>query len=246
MPIPRSLGLHYDLPAADYFFARDEESKTRSAQRLLEKAERFSQRRTLLDVGSGTGEVAALAKSRGWTAVAIEPSAAFAAKIREKGVEVLESQIETVDLMPDSFDVAILAAVLEHLYHPARAIEAVARALRPDGIVFLDVPNERGLYFRVGNMYEALRRTKSTVNLSPTFAPYHVFGFSPVSLRKLLAEYGLQPFHWHVYAGASLLPTRAGIVGRCESFAAKLVTHVSRFGELGTYIEVWARKNRRL
>jgi SAM-dependent methyltransferase len=149
-------------------------------------------------------------------------------------------------LTPDSFDVAILPAVLVNLYHPAPSIEPVARALRPGGIVFLDVPNERGLYFRVGNMYEALRRTKSTVNLSPTFAPYHVFGFSPVSLRKLLAEHGLQPIDWRVYAGTSLLPTRRGVVGSCESFAAKLVTHVSRFGELGTYIEAWARKDRRL
>src|SRR5215208_4427737 len=34
------------------------------------------------------------------------------------------------------------------------------------------------------------------VNLAPTFEPFHVFGFRPKSLKKLLVKHGLVPKFW--------------------------------------------------
>lgn len=242
MPVPASLGQHYDLPPEDYFSAHGGDSKSRSMQVLIEQAEQLSSGRTLLDVGSGRGELVEIAQSRGWNVTAIEPSATFAKRIRQKGIDVIEKPVEECNLPAHSFDVVVLAAVLEHLYHPAMTIESISSVLRPGGILFVDVPNEGGLYFRLGNLYEFLRRRRSTVNLAPTFAPYHVVGFTPVSLRKLLGKYGLEPVTWRVYGGISCLPRRAGVVGLLESIAVKVVTFASRAGEMGTYMETWARR----
>ena len=65
--------------------------------------------------------------------------------------------------------------------------------MRPGGFVMLDVPNEKGLFFKAGNLYQKARGRRWCVNLAPTFSPFHVFGFSPRSLRKLLAKHGLEP-----------------------------------------------------
>ncbi len=104
------------------------------------------------------------------------------------------------------------------------------------------MPNEHGLFFKVGNAYQKLRGRDWSVNLAPTFAPFHVFGFNPKSLKMLLAKYGLAPKVWKVYGGSSLVSRKGGILGRIEGVASRLVTMISNLGEMGTYIETWAVK----
>jgi SAM-dependent methyltransferase len=136
----------------------------------------------------------------------------------------------------------MLSAVLEHLYNPAETVREIARILRPGGAVFIDVPNERGLYFRVGNLYQKLRGRDWVVNLSPTFAPFHVFGFGPLSLRALLASCGLRPCDWRVYGGRSMVPALNGPFAFLEPLAARAVVALGRYGSLGSQIETWALK----
>lgn len=106
----------------------------------------------------------------------------------------------------------------------------------------MDVPNERGLYFRVGNLYQRLRGCGWTVNLAPTFEPFHVFGFNGCALRSLLARHDLLVRDWTVYTGRAVLPPRRGLFSFLEKNAADLVTALSDWGGMGTYIETWAVK----
>jgi SAM-dependent methyltransferase len=121
-------------------------------------------------------------------------------------------------------------------------VKEISRVLRPGGVVYIDVPNEDGLYFRVGNFYQRLRRRNWVINLSPTFSPFHVFGFTPRSLRLLLSKHGLRPEVWRSYEGICLLPDSGGRVGALEKLAATLVTRLSKLAGLGNYIETWAIK----
>lgn len=197
----------------------------------------------MLDIGAGRGEVLLAARQEGWAVVGIEPSANFADHAeRHAGVEILRCPVEQCGFPDASFDVVMLNAVLEHLYNPAETIREVARILRPGGAVFIEVPNERGLYFRVGNLYQRLRGRNWVVNLSPTFAPFHVFGFGPRSLRALLASHGLKPAAWLVYGGRSMVPSLNGPFAFLEPFAARVVVALGRYGDLGTHIQTWALK----
>src|SRR5688500_18092992 len=247
MPHPaEGVGQLYALDPDEYFHNHDAGRKLEGARALVRDAERLSGARgRILDVGSGRGDVLVAAREAGWDeAVGIDLSPSFADYAeRRSGARVMREPIERCGFADGSFDAVILAAVLEHLYDPDATVKEIARVLRPGGAFFVDVPNEQGLYFRLGNLYQRLRGRDWVVNVAPTFEPFHVFGFGPRSLRKLLKKHGLEAREWRVYAGESMVPEgRGGAVGALERLAARAVTAASGVGELGTYIETWAVK----
>ena len=245
MPIPAGgLGQHYDVDADEYFQAHDKQDKLDGAASMIKQAEALLGRKgKLLDVGVGRGEIMIAAKELGWEVEGIEPSETFADYAEKRtGAKIWRQPVEDVDIDENEFDVVILAAVLEHLYNPNEIMAKISRVLKSGGLLYLDVPNEMGLFFRVGNFYQRLRGRRWSVNLSPTFPPFHIFGFSPRSLRTLLNKHGLEPKVWTVYGGKSMVPSRGGMLGRLESQASRVVTAISNLGEMGTYIETWAVK----
>jgi SAM-dependent methyltransferase len=236
---------HYGISHGKYFEHHDINNKERAALGFLRVAEQLAGGKgRLLDIGAGRGELLRTALQAGWSAIGIEPSANFREYAgKYSGAELREEPVERCGFAPNSFDVVVLLAVLEHLYNPDETIAEIARILRPGGALLLDVPNERGLYFLIGNLYQKLRGRDWVVNIAPTFSPFHVFGFGPRSLRALLAKHDLRPVHWHVYPGRAMVPTRAGLVGALEQLSAHAVTALSSIGSLGTYIESWAVKS---
>ncbi len=245
MPVPvKGIEQHYSMPAGEYFVHHDVDKKGDAAFGLLRTAEELTGGKgVLLDIGAGRGEILRAATQAGWTAVGIEPSESFADfAAKHSGAEIRREAVEQCGFNEESFDTVVLSAVLEHLYNPGETIREVSRILRSGGALFLDVPNEEGLYFRIGNIYQRLRRRDWVVNLAPTFSPFHVFGFSPRSLRALLTKHRLRPTHWRVYGGSSRVPSHGGLVWFLEQVGARAITGASNWGNLGTYIETWAIK----
>lgn len=190
MPVPADgLNQHYAVEPDEFFRQHDSRDKLASARYLLAQAEKnLGGSGRLLDIGSGRGELLCQAVRAGWEAVGIEPSPTFANRaISELGVEVRREPVDHCGFPSASFDAVILAAVLEHLYNPDEVIKEVARILRPGGILFVDVPNEEGLYFMAGNFYQRVKGRDWVVNLAPTFPPpFTFFGYGPKSLCALL------------------------------------------------------------
>ena len=245
MPIPeRGLGQHYGMEADDYFAHHDVDNRLNGASEMLAMAEKLLGRKgKLLDIGVGRGENLMAAIAAGWDCEGVEPSETFADHVEQiSGTKIWRSAIEDCDIEPETFDIVILSAVLEHLYDPDLVIKKIAKILRPGGFVMLDVPNEKGLFFKAGNLYQKARGRRWCVNLAPTFSPFHVFGFSPRSLRKLLAKHGLEPKVWEVFGGTSLVPSSGGLMGKVESVGSRAITRLSDLGEMGTYIQTWAQK----
>ena len=243
MPVPVAVE-HYEVPAEEYFENFELDQKRKNAQGQLAQAEELAGRKgKLLDIGAGRGELLKVAIERGWEAVGVEPSESFA-NFAEKhsGAKVFRRELTDCGFADDSFDVVILGAVLEHLYNPDETTREIARILKPAGLLFVDVPNEQGLYFRLGNLYQRLRRRDWVVNLAPTFSPFHVFGYGTRSLRSLLSKHGFTPKFWRVYGGTSYVPSRGGLAGEVEKIGAHAVTAISNLGSMGTYIETWAVK----
>jgi SAM-dependent methyltransferase len=192
-PFPTPKDLHRLYSSEDGYFQHHADStvKTGHRQELIARLERFTSGRRLLDVGAGLGETVAAGIRRGWDAVGIEPSSRFAAEANKlTGGRVLHGTLD--DLARDStsgtFDAVVLAAVLEHLHDPGRTLAMISRLMKPGAVLFIDVPNETGLYFRVGNLWMRLRGRDWVVNLAPTFTPFHVFGFSQRSLTGMLSR----------------------------------------------------------
>lgn len=246
MPIPlNGFEQHYGVEADEYFDNHQLETKNLSALGMLAQAEALvGGQGRLLDVGVGRGELLRAAHVANWDVTGIEPSSRFASYAEKlSGVRIHHQPLEECAFPDESFDCVVLGAVLEHLYNPDETIGEISRILRRGGAVFIDVPNEDGLYFKVGNLYHRLCGRDWVVNVAPTFSPYHVFGFSPRSLRALLAKHGLKPQLWRVYPGRAMVPSRSGPLGMIEGLAAHAVTAVSKLNEWGTYIETWAVKS---
>ena len=245
MPVPvNGLEQHYDASAEHFFDNHDMEKKVGFASKILKTIENLlGSTGKLLDIGAGRGEIVKRAKLDGWQPIGLEPTESFA-KIAEEfsGVEIRRQKVEECNFADGEFDAVILSAVLEHLYNPDEVVAEISRILRPGGVFYFDVPNERGLFFQAGSLYQKLRLRNWCVNLSPTFSPFHLFGFSPKAARALLNKHGLEPKVWNVYGGTSYVPPRGGAIGKVESQIAKAVTAISDLGEMGTYMEVWAVK----
>jgi len=245
MPVPAGgLGQHYAIDADEYFVHHEIKTRDEQAYVLLGEAESLIHSRGhLLDVGCGRGELLRAARDRGWSATGIELSSTFADYAEKHSqAEILRVPLAECAFPSQSFDVVILQAVLEHLYAPDAVIREISRILRPGGVLYTDVPNEEGLYARLGNMYQMLRGRDWVINLSPTFSPFHVFGFGRRSLGALLKKHHLQPEIWHIGGGACRLSRRAGVLARAEAVAAAAIAGFSNAIRMGTYLAVWSRK----
>lgn len=229
----------------EYFAGHALGAKLENGRRLIQKAEELrGEKGKLLELGCGRGELLGVAAQAGWRVYGVEMTPQFATEAASRGIEIESVPIEASTLLDKvgEFDVIYLAAILEHLYDPVACLKRIRHALTPGGVVFIDVPNECSLRTRVGNLYMRVRGRNWAVNLSPTFPPFHVVGFCPVSLRRALSAADLEVAELHVVKWPEVLPSRDGFWGGMESVAAKAVNRISDMVGDGDGIVCWGRK----
>ena len=193
MPMVRNPNLLYHAPE-EYFAHHDPKAKTARYAALLRVLERrLGRRGRLLDIGSGRGELLCAATALGWRAEGVEASTEFAAEAsRASGTLVRCGTLESAAYPAERFDVVTLAAVIEHFYRPDVVMREVHRVLRPGGLVWIDTANEASLYHLMGNAYFRLRARRWVTQMSPTFPPYYVQGFTKRSIATLLELIGFR------------------------------------------------------
>jgi methionine biosynthesis protein MetW len=100
-------------------------------------------RSQVLDVGCGTGAVTLIAnRDKNNDVWGIEPDPARAALARERGVNIAGANLDRQFVERHaSFDVVVLADVLEHVAAPGDFLKLAIAVLKPGGLVLLSVPN---------------------------------------------------------------------------------------------------------
>ncbi|HVS29615.1 MAG TPA: class I SAM-dependent methyltransferase [Solirubrobacteraceae bacterium] len=238
-PVPRPRDMSHYTHADEYFgFSDPEPHIAGHATTIADASRRLGKRGRMLDIGCGRGEALVAARRAGWDAVGFEPAGKFAAAGRKSfGVEIVCAAIEEAPPPAATFDLVLLSAVLEHVYEPLMLLRHAERALRPGGLVFIDVPNERSLLHLLATRYLRLRGRNWTFALSPTFPPYHVVGFSKRSLRYALGEAGLTPASIRTY------PMRFGahVAGRSATLASAF-ERAAQLAQLASGLVAWATK----
>ena len=135
----------------------------------------------VLDVGCGGGSYLYRLKSWGWNSYGVEPSAVGAAQARSLGLNVHQGQIEEARFQDGFFDVVRLSHVLEHLTDPRGTFFEIKRILKPDGLVYVTVPNTLSFTFwSFGANWYALD------------APRHVISYCPKTLKFLCRATGFE------------------------------------------------------
>ena len=228
-----------------YFENFDTSGRIKRDSRVVAQAQSFLGRppTSLLDVGSGRGEMLAAARQAGIPRViGLELSTAMVDKAKaEHGVEVRAELIEDYAASkPAKFDMVVLNAVLEHVYDPDSMIRACTEVLADDGVLYIDIPNEDHLLARTATAFSRLRRRPDAFVLSPTFPPYHVFGFTPRSLWVLLSKYGLAIEQIKVH-GDNWVRAQGGLKDRLAAGLGTAVNVAANLSGNGHNMFAWAR-----
>lgn len=113
----------------------------------------------VLDVGLGTGYNAKVLIEKGYTVDGVEPSAeaiAFA-KVAAPDAHIIQAPFPSSEIPSNTYDLAVMTDVLEHLQDDAAAAVELRRVLKPGGYAILTVPalmflwtphDERAHHFR--------------------------------------------------------------------------------------------------
>ena len=240
--VPRSNP--YDIHGADeYFIAHDASMKMRRGDELATFAERvLGGKGTLLELGCGRGEFLTGVANRGWDVHGVEMTADYARDAGARGIDVECNTIEDCTALDRTYDVVLLPAILEHLYDPMACLRRVRAALRPGGLVFIEVPNEMSLAMHAANLYMRLRGRDWAINLSPTFAPFHVVGFSPVSMRTAIERAGLSVRVIEVVRYDNAVPVAATWLDRLERAGWRRIQALGARIGMGDGITCWAER----
>jgi hypothetical protein len=140
---------------------------------------------SLLDVGGGTGDIAArLVEASGGraraTVVDIDPASIEV--VRRRGLEGAVARFEDFDAA-ERFDVVLMLNLIEHVADPIAVLSKARELLAPGGVVWIQTPNFRALDAR-------LFRRRCWTGLH---CPRHWVIFSTAGLRSALRQAGLEP-----------------------------------------------------
>jgi 2-polyprenyl-3-methyl-5-hydroxy-6-metoxy-1,4-benzoquinol methylase len=95
----------------------------------------------LLDVGAGLGVFPFRMKQAGWDCVALDMDERLAAHHRDVvGVQGIVGDVRSIEGI-GTFDLVTFNKVLEHVDEPAAMLASVGRLLRPNGLVYVELPD---------------------------------------------------------------------------------------------------------
>ncbi len=245
MPFPKTdLNSLYDS-TDEYFINHEiEATKLSSLALIREVGARLGRRGRYLDVGCGRGNMLWAARAEGWDYEGVDPSETFLRWGREHlGVEGRLGTVERVGFPDAHFAAVTMGGVIEHLYDPFMTLGEIWRVLEPGGLLWLDAPNEDGLTMRAANLVMKARGLDWVVSLAPTFAPFHVQGFNPSSLRRLMTRVGFDIEQLRVWGRVFPMTGDKTFGKRLAYQGARTVNWAGNHLGGGCYMALWARKS---
>ena len=95
----------------------------------------------LLDIGCSAGQFLKAVAPHVGTAMGIEYNESDAAFVRSIGYKVWSVPIEETDIPLASLDIVTVYQTFEHVKEPQRFLKSIAKYLKPDGHLVIEVPN---------------------------------------------------------------------------------------------------------
>ncbi len=129
----------------------------------VEKAE-INDRELVLDIGCGRAIDAVELAKRGGRCSGLEPSRKMIRHAQEyiadngQEVSLVQGAGECLPFKTNSFDKVVCKGALDHFPHPAKAIEEMARVLKPQGKAIIAIANFESLGFRLGRWLFTLEK----------------------------------------------------------------------------------------
>lgn len=135
---------------------------------------------TLLDVGSGSGQLLAVAREVGFQCDGVDPSQTARESIMQLGCNAYPD-IKFVDRPNEYYDIIVFNQSLEHMTDPYDSLTIAVKLLKKMGKMIISVPNfacnERKIFGKYWRHIDC---------------PRHLFHFSPNSMKVLINRCGLK------------------------------------------------------
>ena len=196
----------------EYFQHHSSQGKIALGERLAAFAESVLGRPgSMLELGFGRGELLRGGADRGRRVRGVEMTEAFARIASEEhGLEIERASIESAQSLGESYDVVLLAAILEHLYEPG-------------GECVHAVENDR-----LGDQPE------------PRVPTISRRCFCPMSLRYLLDRTGFHPIRFELHRWNIPLPPTDGCFATLERVGLDAVLSLGKLIGMGAGMTCWA------
>lgn len=140
---------------------------------------------SLLDVGCGNGAFLLRARDAGWRVLGLEPDPDAVRAARAGGVEVINTTIDGFTAESE-FDQVTLSHVFEHLHQPADSLRRILSWLKPNGRIWMALPNPEGIGHRIF--------ARNWFSLDP---PRHICIPTQDRVRRMLEEVGFVGIRFH-------------------------------------------------
>ena len=172
----------------------NEETRHRRSKRKVENLHRlgiqFQEGQRLVDLGSGTGDVALLLHQQfnntGFETFCVEKSPNAAIKLRSKikdlpSIQVIESDVCSIPLQSGSFDIALAISIIEHVKTDTMLLQEIHRILRSGGELYLCQSNSMSANYLdwlirkvIGNWPYGYQKFYSIPELTALLEPWFV------------------------------------------------------------------------
>src|SRR3989338_5550939 len=122
---------------------------------LLGLLDKFNLNGYFLDLGCGTGAIAAIVRNKGFNVFCTDFSLK-ALKIAQKENNLIKNCIQSdidsgIAFKDGIFDVIWAGDIIEHLFDPIFVLNEISRTLKKNGALFVIIPND--LYIRTESRY---------------------------------------------------------------------------------------------
>jgi 2-polyprenyl-3-methyl-5-hydroxy-6-metoxy-1,4-benzoquinol methylase len=140
-----------------------------------------------LDVGFGNGALMTVAEEYGFDVIGLEAREDVVEAMRRHGYEVHRGDL--TDYVGEPLDVISLADVLEHLAFPKVALRRAHELLKPEGLLFVSMPNIDSYVWRC----------LDEEGTNPYWGELeHLHNFSRERLYALLNAHGFEPIRYGI------------------------------------------------
>ncbi len=163
---------------------------------LNEISHHLAEGQSILDVGCGPGFLLAQAAERGFMASGVEPDANVVESARRKANGQVHSGFFPQALPAGAtYDCIVFNDVLEHIPDLDPVFAGVHEHLRPGGILVLNSPDRRGIFYRLSKVLAQIGKLGPFERMWQLGLPSpHVWYFTARDIERLAERAGLEPF----------------------------------------------------
>jgi len=162
----------------EFFHEVNESPRVQDAYQFINTHIDMHSPRKILDIGCGSGALLYKYLSDGHSCVGVDYDEQHLVAGRSHGLTLLAGDSKVVN--EKEFDLVILSHSLEHMVMPEQTIEKIKQVLKPDGYIFIEVPN---VLDWIKPPYRDLMHLIQFV---------HIFNFTPQSLSNLMMKFSFE------------------------------------------------------